>query len=155
MATDEEGAQGCREEGTKTHPKPQQPGRRMGGQRTEDSLGTTETAADNCDGADGARSKHGALARCKYNLLALEATEATEEPWRNGRGQKYRRRRTKTSSAHSMRKKKMEERTRRGDPPKCHARLTGAAIKGGKEGRYPPPSGARPQRVAGASGGEP
>ena len=78
----------------------------MGGQRTEDSLGTTETAADNCDGADGARSKHGALARCKYNLLALEATEATEEPWRNGRGQKYRRRRTKTSSAHSMRKKK-------------------------------------------------
>ena len=50
----------------------------MGGQRTEDSLGTTETAADNCDGADGARSKHGALARSEYDLLASEELEASE-----------------------------------------------------------------------------
>ena len=56
----------------------------MGGQRTEEPPGTTKTAVDDgsagpCpqqyDGADGARSENGALARHEYNLLALEATE--------------------------------------------------------------------------------
>ena len=56
----------------------------MGGQQTEEPPGTTEMAEDNgsvdtwprqSDGADGARSEHGALVRREYNLLTSEATE--------------------------------------------------------------------------------
>ena len=56
----------------------------MGGQWTEEPPGMTETAEDNgstgarqrkYDGADGARSEHGALARRAYDLLASEAME--------------------------------------------------------------------------------
>ena len=56
----------------------------MGGQRTAEPPNTTETAEEDgsagtwprqSDGANGARSEHGALARCEYNLLASEATE--------------------------------------------------------------------------------
>ena len=56
----------------------------MGRQRTEYPPGTMYMAEDNdslgpwprkSDGADGARSKHGALACRKYDLLASEATE--------------------------------------------------------------------------------
>ena len=59
-------------------------GKPMGGQRTEEPPDTTETAEDNgsagsrlqqSDGADRTRSKHGALARREYDLLASEATE--------------------------------------------------------------------------------
>ena len=58
--------------------------RPMGGQRTEEPLGTTETAAEDgsagpwlwkSDRAYGAMSEHGTLARREYNLLASEATE--------------------------------------------------------------------------------
>ena len=56
----------------------------MGGQRTKEPPGTTETAMDDgssgarlrqSNGADGARSKHGALACREYDLLASEAAE--------------------------------------------------------------------------------
>ena len=56
----------------------------MGGQRTAEPPNTTDTVEEGgsagpqlrqYDGADSARSEHGALARCKYNLLASEETE--------------------------------------------------------------------------------
>ena len=56
----------------------------MGGKRTAEPPGTTEMAADyssagprprQFDGANGARSKRGAFARRKYDLLVSEATE--------------------------------------------------------------------------------
>ena len=56
----------------------------MGGQRTEEPPDMIETAEDGgsawprtrqSDGTDGARSKQGALARHKYNILKLEETE--------------------------------------------------------------------------------
>ena len=55
-----------------------------GGQQTVEPAATTDMAEDNCsavprqeqsDSADGARSEHGALARCNYDILASEATE--------------------------------------------------------------------------------
>ena len=57
----------------------------MGGQRTEEPPGKTETAADNSSvgplprKSDGARSEHSALARRKYDLLASDATEGGQE----------------------------------------------------------------------------
>ena len=59
-------------------------GKLMGGQRTEEPPDTTETAEDGgsvgprprqYDGANGARSEHGELARHEYDLLSSEATE--------------------------------------------------------------------------------
>ena len=56
----------------------------MGGQRTEEPPATTEVSEEDgsagprprqSDGADGARSNHGALVCRKYNILASEATE--------------------------------------------------------------------------------
>ena len=37
--------------------------------------GSAGPRQEHSNGADGSRSKHGALARRKYNILALEATE--------------------------------------------------------------------------------
>ena len=58
-------------------------GELMGGQQTAEPPDTTETAEEDgsvgprprqSDGADGARSEHGVLARREYDLLTLEAT---------------------------------------------------------------------------------
>ena len=52
-----------------------------GGQQTAEPAETMETAEDNGsmgpwqEQSDGARSKHGALARCVYDILVSEATE--------------------------------------------------------------------------------
>ena len=41
---------------------------------TAEDGGGKGSRTEHSDGADGARSEHSALARCKYNILALEAT---------------------------------------------------------------------------------
>ena len=63
-----------------------------------------------------------------------------------------RRRGTKPRSARSLCAAITESETREGDPPNGCARLTRAAVKGGKKGGDPTPSSACPRCAAGARG---
>ena len=72
--------------------------------------------------------------------------EKEQRRWRSG---------TKPNSACSLRRNLMEDKTRRGDPPNCRARLTCAAPEGKEGGGGPQPNSMRPWCAAGAQGGTP
>ena len=148
----------------------------MGSPRTAEPPGAErETAADNgrtgarpqqSYGADGARSKHGALARRRYDLLELEATEggranAGANGSEAGHGDTGDREGTEADDEGEGHENLQRALPKRGHnrgkeeargSPKRSCMINACGRQGG-EGGDPPPSSARPRRAGGAQGG--
>ena len=149
----------------------------MGGQWTAEPPGKeTKTAADGgsggdlprqSDGADGARSEHGSLARCEYDLLTSEATKggpanAGGAVSEDGHGALVNREGTKTEEEgdETLQRALTARETNGGDteargPPKRLRALNACGLQGGEGGGGPPTQRRMPTLYSGGTGGDP
>ena len=148
----------------------------MGMQRMKDLTGKTEMVEDDgragtwprqSHGADGARSKHGALARREYDLLASEATEGGPAnvgaaSSKGGHGALANQEGTETEEegdetlqrALQAQENNVEENEARGPPEQSRA-LNTCDRQGGEGGGGPPTQWRAPTARSEVTGGDP
>ena len=147
----------------------------MGGQRVPEPPDTTELAEEyvspgprprQSDGADGARSEHGSLVRCEYDLLTSEATKggpanAGGAVSEDGHGASVNQEGTETEEegGETLQRALTARETNGGDteargPPKRLRALKACEDGRGRGGWDKNPPTARETRIQGADGGD-